>query len=43
MINRKSWKELQDFLDKWCEKQTGTTTYYPYYKEYVRVKKGWFE
>lgn len=36
-------KELQDFLDKWCEKQTGTTTYYPYYKEYVRVKKDWFE
>lgn len=36
-------KELQDFLDKWCEKQTGTTTYYPCYKEYVRVEKEWFE
>lgn len=36
-------KELQDFLDKWCEKQTGTTTYYPNYKEYVRVEKEWFE
>lgn len=36
-------KELQDFLDKWCEKQTGTTTYYPDYKKYVRVEKEWFE
>ena len=36
-------KELQDFLDKWCEKQTGTTTYYPCYNEYVKVKKEWFE
>ncbi len=36
-------KELQEFLDKWCEKQTGTTTYYPCYKEYVKVKKEWFE
>ena len=36
-------KELQECLDKWCEKQTGTTTYYPYYKEYVKVKKEWFD
>ena len=36
-------KELQEFLDKWCEKQTGTTTYYPYYKEYVKAKKEWFD
>lgn len=36
-------KELQEFLDKWCDKQTGTTTYYPCYKEYVRVKKEWFD
>ena len=36
-------KELQEFLDKWCEKQSGTTTYYPCYKEYVRVQKEWFE
>ena len=36
-------KELQEFLDKWCTKQTGTTTYYPCYKEYVRVKKEWFD
>ena len=36
-------KELQDFLNKWCAKQTGTTTYYPYYKEYVKVQKEWFD
>ena len=36
-------KELQDFLDKWCGKQTGTTTYYPCYKEYVKVQKKWFD
>ena len=35
--------ELQEFLNKWCEKQSGTTTYYPCYKEYVRVKKEGFE
>ena len=36
-------KELQDFLNKWCAKQAGTATYYPCYKEYVRVKKEWFD
>ena len=36
-------KELQEFLDKWCEKQSGTTTYYPCYKEYVKVQKEWFD
>ena len=36
-------KELQDFLNKWCAKQTGTTTYYPCYKKYVRVRKEWFD
>lgn len=36
-------KELQVFLDKWCEKQAGITSYYPNYKEYVRVEKEWFE
>lgn len=36
-------KELQEFLNKWCAKQSGTTTYYPYYKEYMRVQKGWFD
>ena len=36
-------RELQEFLDKWCAKQIGTTTYYPCYKKYVRVKKEWFD
>lgn len=34
--------ELQDFLDRWCAKQTGTTTYYPDYHEYVKVQREWF-
>ncbi len=34
--------ELQEFLDKWCAKQTGTTTYYPDYHEYVKVRRKWF-
>ncbi len=36
-------KELQGMLDRWCKKQTGTTTLYPNYEKYVRVKKEWFE
>ena len=36
-------KELQEFLNNWCAKQTGTTTYCPCYKEYVKVKKEWFD
>lgn len=36
-------KELQAFLDLWCSKQSGTTTYYPCYREYVKVKKEWFD
>lgn len=28
-------KELQKLLDEWCDKQTGTGTYYPDYKKYV--------
>lgn len=28
---------LQEFLDDWCKKQTGTTTYYPCYEKYVIV------
>ena len=28
---------LQDLLDGWCEAQTGTTTYYPCYKQYVLI------
>lgn len=35
--------ELQKLLDEWCKKQTGTKTAYPCYKEYVRVRKEWFE
>lgn len=28
---------LQKLLDDWCRKQTGTTTYYPHYKQYVVI------
>lgn len=28
---------LQGLLDDWCEKQTGTVTYYPCYKKYVVI------
>lgn len=28
---------LQELLDKWCKEQTGATTYYPCYKEYVKI------
>jgi len=42
-ISGKDRKELQELLDNWCKKQTGTTTLYPNYKKYVRVRKGWFE
>lgn len=31
------YKSLQKLLDDWCKKQTGTTTYYPCYKEYVMI------
>ena len=36
-------KELQNMLDEWCSKQTGTRTVYPNYKKYVRGRKEWFE
>ena len=36
-------KELQEFLNKWCAKQSGTTSYCPSHKEYVKVKKEWFD
>ena len=36
-------KKLQNMLDEWCKKQTGTRTIYPNYKKYVRVRKEWFE
>ncbi len=42
-ISYEDERELQDLLDKWCEKQSGTKTYYPCYKEYVRVQKEWFD
>jgi len=29
------YKELQILLDYWCNKQTGTSTYYPCYEEYI--------
>lgn len=43
VISYEDRQELQEFLDKWCEKQSGTRTYYPCYKEYVRVQKEWFD
>ena len=30
-------KSLQELLDDWCKEQTGTTTYYPCYKQYVVI------
>lgn len=41
-ISSEDKKELQNILDEWCEKQTGTRTIYPNYKKYVRVRKEWF-
>lgn len=41
-ISYEDRKELQELLDTWCKKQTGTTTLYPNYKKYVRVRKEWF-
>ena len=35
--------ELQKYLNEWCKKQSGTGTYYPCYREYIRVKKEWFD
>lgn len=31
------YKSLQKLLDGWCKEQAGTTTYYPCYKEYVKI------
>ena len=28
---------LQTLLDGWCEAQTGATTYYPCFKQYVEI------
>lgn len=37
------YESLQKALDEWCDKQSGTTTYFPCYKEYIKVDKKWFE
>lgn len=34
--------ELQEFLDKWCKKQSRTTTYFPCYEKYIKVSEEWF-
>lgn len=34
--------ELQRYLDMWCDKQSGTTTFYPCHKMYVEVTKDLF-
>jgi hypothetical protein len=36
-ISDSDMKELQEYLNKWCENQTGTTTYYPDYSKTVRI------
>ena len=39
-ISESDIQELQYILDDWCKKQVGgTTTYYPRYKQYVRVPR----
>lgn len=38
-IDSEDRKGLQDFLDKWCEKQSGTSTYSVDYKYAVKVEK----
>ena len=34
---------LQKLLDDWCKEQTGTTTYYPCYKQYVEINWSKYE
>lgn len=41
-ISEEDIKELQNMLDKWRERKTGTRTIYPNYDKYVRVRKEWF-
>lgn len=36
-ISDEDIKQLQSFLDNWCKKQIGTTTYYPCYEQYVEI------
>lgn len=38
-ISDEDRKELQDFLDKWCEKQSGTNAYSVDYKYAIKVEK----
>jgi hypothetical protein len=40
-ISSEDRKELQTILDDWCKRQSGATTYYPDYKEYVKVDWEW--
>lgn len=42
-ISGEDRKELQNMLDEWCKKQTGTRTICPNYKKHVIVRKEWFE
>ncbi len=42
-ISSEDRKELQNMLDEWCKKQTGTRTVHPNYKKYVKGRKEWFE
>lgn len=35
--------DLQNYLDEWCNKQSGTITFFPCYKEYVEVERNWFD
>lgn len=36
-ITSEDFTRLQNFLDEWCKEQTGTTTYYPCYEQYVEI------
>lgn len=39
-IGKESEEELQETLNKWCEKQSGTDTYYVDYKVAIILKEG---
>lgn len=43
MDNISDLNELQRTLNEWTKKQTGTTTLYPAYEKYIKVKKEWFK
>lgn len=38
-ISEEDIKELQEYLDEWCKKQTGTMTYTPNYNYAIKVPK----